>query len=76
MSCTGYYGESGCGTVFNLDPSGKETVLYTFTGGADGQNPYAGLVRDPEGTAGDLSGCGFGGGCGVWIPVSLVHRKP
>jgi uncharacterized repeat protein (TIGR03803 family) len=29
----------GCGTVFKITPSGKETVLYNFTGGTDGQNP-------------------------------------
>ena len=33
-----------CGVVFKLDQAGKETVLYTFTGGADGSSPYAGLM--------------------------------
>jgi uncharacterized repeat protein (TIGR03803 family) len=42
-------GLNGCGTVFRLDPTGKETVLYKFTGGADGQFPSAGLVRDAAG---------------------------
>jgi uncharacterized repeat protein (TIGR03803 family) len=47
------------------------TVLYNFTGGADGGNPYAGLIRDAAGnlygTAVDGSGgCFFGGqGCGT-----------
>src|SRR5271166_824799 len=27
------------------------TVLYNFTGGADGGNPYAGLVRDASGNS-------------------------
>jgi uncharacterized repeat protein (TIGR03803 family) len=39
----------GCGVVFKLDPTGKETVLYTFTGGADGCQPRAALVRDKAG---------------------------
>jgi uncharacterized repeat protein (TIGR03803 family) len=30
----------GCGTVFKVTPTGKETVLYNFTGGSDGLNPY------------------------------------
>jgi hypothetical protein len=30
-----------------------ETVLYTFTGGADGRNPLAGLIAD---SAGNLYG--------------------
>jgi uncharacterized repeat protein (TIGR03803 family) len=38
-----------CGVVFELSPTGTETVLYSFTGGADGGVPLAGLVRDPVG---------------------------
>jgi uncharacterized repeat protein (TIGR03803 family) len=40
---------SGCGVVYKIDPSGSETVLYSFTGGAEGGVSYAGLVRDPAG---------------------------
>ena len=36
------------GLVYKLDASGKETVLYIFTGGADGWYPEAGLIRDAE----------------------------
>ncbi|HZP64151.1 MAG TPA: choice-of-anchor tandem repeat GloVer-containing protein [Terriglobales bacterium] len=40
----------GCGVVFKLDPNGKETVLYTFTGGSnDGANPNGDLVLDSSG---------------------------
>ena len=42
-------GFNGCGTVFKVDPSGNETVLYRFTGGTDGQFPSAGLVLDSAG---------------------------
>jgi uncharacterized repeat protein (TIGR03803 family) len=45
----GFNGLNGCGTVFKLDPTGAETVLYRFTGGADGQGPTAGLVQDAVG---------------------------
>jgi uncharacterized repeat protein (TIGR03803 family) len=49
-----------CGTVFKVDASGNETVLYSFTGsGGDGYEPWAGLVRDP---AGNLYGTTFYGG--------------
>src|SRR5207244_8943029 len=35
----------GCGVVFKLDPTnGKETVLYTFTGGGDGRYPSGDLI--------------------------------
>jgi uncharacterized repeat protein (TIGR03803 family) len=38
-----------CGAVFKLHKSGKETLMYGFSGGTDGANPYAGLVRDAKG---------------------------
>ena len=47
-------GVGGCGVAFKLDPAGRETVLHTFSGGADGANPNAGLVQDLEG---NLYGC-------------------
>jgi uncharacterized repeat protein (TIGR03803 family) len=64
---------SGCGVVFKLDSAGKETVLYSFTGGADGAYPSWGVTEDKAGNlygttffGGDL-GCmqGNGDGCGV-----------
>lgn len=40
----------GCGVVYKLDPSGKETVLHTFEGGSDGRQPQWGnLFRDKAG---------------------------
>lgn len=42
-------GTSGLGTVFKLAPDGKETVLYSFTGQAEGENPYAGLALGKKG---------------------------
>jgi len=52
------------GTVFEITPNANgswtETVLYNFTGSADGGQPYASLVFD---TAGNLYGTTkFGGG--------------
>ncbi len=34
----------GCGTVFSIDASGTETVLYRFQGGSDGQTPSSKLT--------------------------------
>jgi uncharacterized repeat protein (TIGR03803 family) len=45
--------------VFKLDTSGTETLLHNFTGGADGKNPFAGLIMD---TAGNLYGTTYIGG--------------
>lgn len=50
---------SGCGTVFVVDPSGKEKVLYSFSGSPDGASPDANLVRDE---AGNLYGTTSQGG--------------
>lgn len=49
----------GCGTVFKVSPDGAEAVLYVFTGGADGSQPVARLVRD---RAGNLYGTTLSGG--------------
>jgi uncharacterized repeat protein (TIGR03803 family) len=38
-----------CGTVFKVDHKGKETVLYSFTLGSDGTNPYDGVILDSTG---------------------------
>jgi len=46
---TQHGGAHGPGVVFELSPTGTETVLYSFTGGADGADPVAGLVRDAAG---------------------------
>jgi uncharacterized repeat protein (TIGR03803 family) len=51
-----------CGLIFKVDPNGNETVFYSFTGGTDGQQPYAGLLIDG---AGNLYGVAAGGQPGV-----------
>jgi uncharacterized repeat protein (TIGR03803 family) len=71
----------GCGTVYRLTPPAtfcknalcnwNETVLYRFSGGADGKAPYAGVIFDQAGNlygttiSGGLSSCEGGFGCGV-----------
>jgi uncharacterized repeat protein (TIGR03803 family) len=42
-------GAASAGVVYKLDTTGNETVLYTFTGGADGSEPFAGLALDAAG---------------------------
>lgn len=56
---TGNGGSSGAGAVFKLDSSGSLTILYSFTGGADGATPRSGLVMDGHG---NLYGTTFNGG--------------
>jgi hypothetical protein len=58
-------GHPGSGTVFELSPpavSGgnwTEAILHTFTGGRDGDAPWAGLTMDKKG---NLYGTASGGG--------------
>jgi len=65
-------GTFSSGTVWRLSPSGDtwvHTVLYNFTGGADGGEPYKGVTLDASGNlygtavTGGSGGCE--GGCGV-----------
>ncbi len=52
-------GGNGAGTVFKITTNGALTTLYTFTGGNDGENPYAGLAQDNHGS---FYGTTYGGG--------------
>jgi uncharacterized repeat protein (TIGR03803 family) len=65
-------GDFGSGTVWRLAHSGTSwthTVLYSFTSGADGAEPYKGVTVDAQGNlygtavAGGSGSCE--GGCGV-----------
>jgi uncharacterized repeat protein (TIGR03803 family) len=52
-------GPANDGVVFKLDTSHSETVLHSFTGGADGAFPEAGVILD---RAGNVYGTGSGDG--------------
>jgi len=74
-------GTYGNGTVFKLDTTGKETVLYSFTGtGGDGAMPRAGLVLDAEGNlygttgAGGSAECGSSG-CGALFKLDTTGKE-
>jgi uncharacterized repeat protein (TIGR03803 family) len=61
--------------VFKVDIQGDETVLYSFTGGADGGTPIGGLLRDSEE---NLYGTTYGGGAvnyGVVFKVSASGEE-
>ena len=45
--------------VFRVNTFGDETLLYSFTGGADGGSPVSGVIRD---AAGNLYGTTYSGG--------------
>jgi uncharacterized repeat protein (TIGR03803 family) len=52
-------GAFNSGTVFKIDATGKETVLYSFSGGSDGSHPSSALALD---AAGNLYGTANEGG--------------
>ncbi len=63
-------GTFGAGVVFKVDPTGHETVLYSFTGFGDGYQPYGGVIRD---SAGNLYGTADGNG-GIGSPQGVVYK--
>ncbi len=79
-------GANGLGTVFQITPAGKFTVLHTFSG-SDGAQPSSGLVETASGTlvgvteiGGGITNCDIlGTGCGAIFSVtptgsfSLLH---
>jgi uncharacterized repeat protein (TIGR03803 family) len=71
------------GIIFKLDSAATETVLYSFSGGADGGNPDGPLVRDGEGTLDGTtlrggmpgSGCFDDSGCGVAFELDAAGNE-
>ena len=53
-------GVHNLGAVFMVTPTGTESVIYSFAGGADGSHPVAGLFRDAK--TGNLYGTTVFGG--------------
>ena len=70
-------GTLNAGTVFELSSSGQFRTLYSFTGGADGENPQSAVVRDAYGNlygttsqGGTTSSQSSGIACGVVFMLS------
>ena len=59
------------GTVFKITPAGTLTTLYSFTGGADGGAPKAGLV---QGKDGNFYGRTTSGGSGNYSDGGTVFK--
>ncbi len=80
LNCRDTFGD-GCGTVFRLRPQPTfcasfscpwtNTLLYTFTGGSDGNDPYTGVVLDG---AGNVYGTTYAGGSSqLGVAYELSH---
>ena len=62
-------GDGSCGTVYKIDSSGNETVIFSFPGGNSGTNPIASVVRDAHGNL-----YGTTQGNGVIDGASVVYK--
>ncbi len=82
---TSFGGSNGNGSVFKLDTSDDLTVLYSFSGGADGGIPYfdagaevihsGGVLYGHTAYGGDLSCNGFGVGLGCGVVFKVLTRQ-
>jgi len=82
------FGEQGCGTVVMPMPPAEgqtawtEQIVWSFTGGSDGGNSFAGLVADNSGALygttvfGGDPNCFFGSGCGVVFRLTGTGYVP
>jgi len=73
-------GDFGSGTVFQLSPTPNgwvHTVLYSFTGGVDGGEPYKGVTLDRDGNLYGTAVTGGSGNCegGCGVIYKLTNTK-
>jgi uncharacterized repeat protein (TIGR03803 family) len=77
-TCTNSSGPEGCGTVFSVSTSGKEHILYSFTGATDGAFPLAGVTAVNGTLYGTAASCGASGcasgGFGTVFSVSTSGK--
>ena len=69
---TYFGGTKDFGVVFKLTPGGTETVLHSFTGGADGANPLGNLLLDRKGNLYGTANQGGNGGNGTVFRISAA----
>jgi uncharacterized repeat protein (TIGR03803 family) len=68
-------GTSNVGTVFKVDPSGDETVLYSFLGTTNGLYPEGPLLRDAEGNFYGVTQQGGDYDCGVVFKLDSSGKE-
>ena len=76
--CLAYYGNDGCGVIYEMTPNGDGTwtyhVLHRFASSKnDGQSPYGGLVMDATGNF--YGTAELGGPNGTGIVFKLAHAS-
>ncbi len=68
-------GPNGFGTVFEVSKKGVETVIYSFSGGADGATPYGGLAPDGSGNYFGTTLAGGTNGDGTVFEISSTGTE-
>src|ERR1022692_1881474 len=68
-------GAANMGVVYKLDTAGQETVLHSFTGGADGGTPEAGVIRDSAGNLYGTASVGGRGGVGTVYELDATGHE-
>jgi uncharacterized protein (TIGR03437 family) len=58
------------GTVYQMTPTGVVTILYSFTGGADGANPFSTLIQGKDGNLYGTTTAGAGPGNGTIFSIT------
>jgi uncharacterized repeat protein (TIGR03803 family) len=66
----------GCGVVFKVDKTGKETVLHTFNSlTEDGANPFGGVIRDEAGNLYGTTAYGGTNGAGTIFKLDGAGKE-
>jgi uncharacterized repeat protein (TIGR03803 family) len=69
-------GANSDGAVFEISTNGALTTLYSFTGGNDGGNPYAGLVQGSDGSFYGTTEAGGQGRAGTIFRLTILPERP
>ncbi len=72
---TYYGGQNGLGSVFELNSSGQESVIYSFQTGSDGNSPTSTLAFDKAGNLYGTTSAGGNAGCGCGTVFELTSQQ-
>lgn len=69
-------GPANAGTIFRINAAGDFSVVYSFTGGADGSDPEAALIQSQDGSLYGTTAAGGLSGAGVVYRIKSVTPAP